>query len=149
MINAVIDHQAGLLSQAWLIISQVSGGNWQTQPPEWRDQAIAFRDQCRDTATLFPTGDSTMTEFGPATSEPMTWPDALEQLQQDKNVVRTGPGGCLIRHHGNLGYLNVTTMKPGTRPILSAESNGFDPVHNWLPCEDDEQATNWVTVDVA
>lgn len=136
MINAMDENQRKLLDQAWLIISQVSGGNWQAQPPEWRDQAIAFRDQYQDTPTLFPVGGSTMTEFGPATSEPMTWDEALEQLACGKDVIRTGPGGCFIRCH--------RIRKP--IPFLSANSRGHDRVFPWLPCEDDKRATNWVTV---
>lgn len=126
-----------LLDQAWEIISRVSGGNWQAQQPEWRDQAIAFRDSYWGTGEPRTAGKET--EFGPATSDPMTWTEAVNQLRVGRDVIRTGPGGCLIRCH--------SFMSPIL--LLSATSRGHDQVRPWSPCEDDRQAENWVTVDVA
>lgn len=129
-----------LLDFAWEVISAVSDGNWQAQSPAWRDLAIEFRR--RHFGPNIAADPGTDTEFGPATSEPMSWGKALEQLELGYDVIRTGPGGARIRNHG----IRPAAHGAG-RLYLSATTVGFDPTPYWAPCEDDTTATNWVTVN--
>lgn len=124
-----------LLKDAWDLLSTVNEGDWTAQKPAWRDDAIKFRTACSEIFDIPELKLSIHTEHGHATSATMNYTDAIQCAAAGERIIRTGPGGVLIR-----------AIPCGKDYVLSAKTTSGQWVI-WEPCQNDKDAENWVTVE--
>lgn len=126
--------QFQLLTDAWDLLRMIDGGDWTTQTPAWRDDAIRFRTAYHEAMRISLPTSKHDTDFGSATSDTMNYTDAIRHAVTGERIIRTGPGGIIIR-----------AIPCGEDSILSARTTNGQWVL-WKPCQDDIDAENWVTV---